>query len=43
MRDKNKRSKAVEVFLKSMLYTALAIAVVVIGYFSAQFFFSNGI
>lgn len=43
MRDKNARSKTVRVFLKSMLFTAAAIALILIGYFSAGYFFSEGV
>ncbi|MEE1075019.1 MAG: hypothetical protein U0K93_06025 [Acutalibacteraceae bacterium] len=36
-----KTSHAAQLFFKSMLYTVAAIALLVIGYFSAQFFFTN--
>jgi len=39
---KNREMKtSTRVFLKSMLYSAAAIALLVIGYFSAGYFFSN--
>lgn len=40
MKEKNPKS-AKELFLKSMIYTAAAIALLVIGYFSAGYFFGN--
>lgn len=43
MQDKNTKSKAVKVFLKSMLFTAAAIALIVIGYFGAGYFFDKGV
>lgn len=43
MGNKNEKSKTVSIFLKSMLYTAVAIAIVIIGYFSAGYFFSKGV
>ncbi len=35
----SKHSK--KLFIKSMIYTAAAISLIVIGYFSAEFFFSK--
>ncbi len=37
--EKNSRAKSI--FLKSMLYTAAVIALFFIGYYSAQYFFTN--
>jgi len=39
MSKKNNYSKYI--FLKSMIFTAAAIALIVIGYFSAEFFFTK--
>lgn len=36
-----KMSHGKQLFLKSMIYTAAAIALLVIGYFSAQYFFTE--
>ncbi len=37
---KIEQKTSVRVFLKSMLYTAAAIALIIIGYFSAGYFFA---
>ncbi len=37
--DKNAKSSGKTAFLKAMLYTASAISLLVIGYFSAGYFF----
>lgn len=39
MSEKEQKSVGTKTFLKSMLYTACAIALIVIGYFSAGYFF----
>ncbi len=41
MKKTEKMSYGKQLFLKSMLYTAAAIALLVIGYFSAQYFFTK--
>ena len=41
MKKTKKMSPAKQLFFKSMIYTAAAIALLVIGYFSAQFFFTQ--
>jgi hypothetical protein len=38
---KEEKNLAVKVFLKSMLYTATVISLLVIGYFSAEFLFGG--
>jgi hypothetical protein len=35
----NKKNPSVQLFLKSMLFTAASLALLAIGYFSASFFF----
>ncbi len=40
MRSEEKQ-RAVRLFLKSMLYTAAAIALLFVGYFSAKYFFGT--
>lgn len=39
MKKEKVNSSAVRVFFKTMLYTAAVIILLVIGYFSAEFFF----
>lgn len=41
MRSEKKNGAAGRLFLKSMLYTAAAIALLFIGYFSARYFFGG--
>ena len=43
MQNKNAKSKAVKVFFKSMIFTASAITLILIGYFSAGYFFGKGV
>lgn len=39
MSEREQKGIGAKMFLKSMLYTACAIALIVIGYFSAGYFF----
>lgn len=41
MKKTKKLSHNMQLFLKSMLFTAAAIALLVIGFYSAQFFFTK--
>lgn len=41
MKDNRHRSSSKQLFLKSMLFTAAAIALLVIGFYSAEFFFTK--